>query len=194
MENKNWTDSKTGGTVAMGYSLAMISPLNEAVRIAALASSEAITHGDKISNALVLGLSTLAIEGSSGIVISDLLSSNRAQTIRESIYSSKRGEKLSQSIEEGKGSNLAIEIGTGIMAGTPIAMLAREMRNPKQDRAEKRKYSLLMSLGTSAVVGGLFYGAEEGLGVNATLEIGGGLIGAGIIYSIAKAYINRHQK
>lgn len=196
MENKNtnWTDSRIGGGVAVSYALAMISPLNEIVRVAALATSEEITHGNKISNALVLGLSTLAIEGSSGVVISDLLSSNRAEMIRGRIFNSKKGEKLAQAIDEGKASNLALELGTGLMAGAPIAMLSRELRTPKQNRTEKTKYSLLMSLGTSAVVGSAFYLAEEGLGVNPTLEVGGGLVGIGIIYSAYKAFKNKRIK
>ena len=193
MENKqaNWTDSRIGGGAAMAYSLAMISPINEVIRVAALASSEAITNGNKLSNALVLGLSTLAIEGSSGVVLSDLLSSKRAETIRHSIYSSKRGEKLAKTISEGKGSNLSLEMGTGLLAGTPVAMLARELRNPKQDRNERRKYSLLMSIGTAAVIGSAFYGVEEGIGVNATFEVGGALIGLGVIYSLFKVVKNR---
>ena len=193
MENKqaNWTDSRIGGGAAMAYSLAMISPINEVVRVAALASSEAITNGNKLSNALVLGLSTLAIEGSSGVVLSDLLSSKRAETIRHSIYSSKRGEKLAKAISEGKGSNLSLEMGTGLLAGTPVAMLARELRNPKQDRNERRKYSLLMSIGTAAVIGSAFYGVEEGIGVNGTFEVGGALIGLGVIYSLFKVVKNR---
>jgi len=189
-KKENWTDSKIGGGLAAAYSLAMISPLNEVLRLGMLAASEVITHGDKISNAAVLGLSTLFVEGSSGLVVSDLLSSNRAETIRQAIFTSKRGEKLRESDK----SNLAIELGAGLFAGTPVALLTREFRSPKQSRTERRKYSIAMSLGTAAVVGGLFYGAEEGLGVNATLELGGSIIGAGIIYSVIKAYKNRGSK
>jgi len=189
-KKENWTDSKIGGGLATAYSLAMISPLNEVLRLGMLAASEVITHGDKISNAAVLGLSTLFVEGSSGLVVSDLLSSNRAETIRQAIFTSKRGEKLRESDK----SNLAIELGTGLLAGTPVALLTREFRSPKQNRSERRKYSIAMSLGAAAVVGGLFYGAEEGLGVNTTLELGGSIIGAGIIYSVIKAYKNRGPK
>ena len=190
MKNKeNWTNSRLGGNIAMAYSLAMISPLNEIVRVGMLSASEVLTKGDKLSNAAVLGLSTLLVEGSSGIVVSDLLSSDRAETIRQSIYSSKRGEKLAGSDK----SNIAMEMGAGLVAGTPVALLTREFRSPKQDREQRRRYSLIMSLGTSAVVGGLFYGAEEGLGVNTTLEVGGSLIGAGLVYSVFKAYKNRRK-
>ena len=48
-----------------------------------------------------------------------------------------------------------------------------------------------MSIGTAAVIGSAFYGVEEGIGVNATFEVGGALIGLGVIYSLFKVAKNR---
>lgn len=193
-QNSSWTDSTKLRNLGLGFSVAMISPLNEAVRIGMLAGSEYVFNGNKIANALVVGIGTLAVEGSSGVVTSDLLTSSRANELRDKIFSSSKGKGIKKAIDDGKGSNLAIEIGTGLVAGTPVSLLSRELRNPKQTRSEKRKYALMMSIGTSSVVGSLFYGAEEGLGVNTTLEAGAGLIGLGIVFGGLRAAYKKIRK
>ncbi len=171
---------------------AEVTPINEAVRIAA--GGFAIAKGvDPIGVAFVYGGATAAIEGSAAIVAASWLSSdNSARAID---WFNDKLEKRGIA-PEAKFSRLT-KSAIAFLGGSAIVSAVNKRENPDNTKAEDRKYGLKvagMLSGACAVQG---YFVAQGVEAPSPTTVGGALLAVSSIFGIyqwAKRRVNREEE
>lgn len=167
---------------------AEVSPLNETVRYSLFGASMVYSQSP-LTGALVLGGSTLVIEGAAALASASLISSeNGSRSVK---WINGRLEKVRKS--NAKMGPLA-EAGTALIGGSAVAMAATQLENPDREIQETRKYGLKVSswlAGICAVQGALM---ANGIDTLEPTDLGVGVLSIAGLLAAAKWAKNRPER
>ncbi len=196
-ENQSWLKralhvGKRG--VEAAVIVAEVTPANEAIRVAAFATAQAIS-GDPVTGALAYGGSTFIIEGAAAVAAGDYLATRSKDPIVKDGLMRKAidwtDDKVDRIIPRDGQMSLAAQGATAFLGGSAVLMWAHDRQNPGLTRGEQIRYGLSMSgvmAGICAVQGAL---VAEGISSPSPRSIGIALLGvAGI--PAAASWMKKH--
>jgi hypothetical protein len=151
---------------------AEVTPANEALRFGAFAA--VIADGaPPVVSGLVLGATTLAIEGGAALATADLLRTKTGSKVLEWV-----NRKMSRIIPEDAKMSPLMEAGVAYAGGSAIVLAEKQRENPSRIFGENVRHGLFTAgwlSGTVAVQGTLI---AEGVHTPSPTSIGLGVIGA----------------
>lgn len=187
LDHFNWTSSVVGKLIAATTLAAEISPLNEAVRLAAF--GVALKYGDPVSAALVAGTTTMALEGAAAVVTADMLDTNGG---RKSIAAvNQKLEKIGA--DKVLKTGFFAEAALSLTGGSAVVTLAKHRQNPTRTRKQNRFYGMNSAAGISAVTTGQAFLLGEGINNIPTNQLVLGAIAVGAVIGGAKWLKNKRQ-
>lgn len=155
--------------------LAEVTPFNELSRLGIFGLAEAYSRSP-IVGGLAAGLSTLAIEGISGLATASLLDHPKSTDVINKV--NERGKKLGVPMDR------ELSVGTKtfwtFMGGTPVGMLLEQREDPTRTIEQNRRYSLLTSAWQAGVLGVAGAMASEGINVGLEDPKRGALLAGGL--------------
>ncbi|HEX8182650.1 MAG TPA: hypothetical protein VF575_03545 [Candidatus Saccharimonadales bacterium] len=176
----NWTSNVAGKMVASSILIAEITPLNEAMRLAAFGA--ALKYGDSASAAVIAGASTFAIEGAAAITTADVLDTKSGGGIIDKVnarFRNMTGNKIPKT-------GLMAESVLALTGGSAVVTLAKHVQDPHRSRWLNRKYGLTSAAGISVVTTGQAILAAEGIQHISTTELAAGALAVGTVLGAYK--------
>lgn len=143
----------------------LIPVTNEGARYTAFAAANVISHGNPLVGAVVLGGSTLIVEGAGAIAASNLIT--RPNGVKLSKWLNRR---LQNFLPEDKGfAKPTVDAGIAMTFGTPALMSVEQGRRPERTSIEARRQGLI----TATWLAGVFAveGALTSMGVQSVNSI-----------------------
>jgi hypothetical protein len=185
----NWTSTRLGRLIAAGALACEVTPLNEAIRLAAFGG--ALKYGgDPASAAMVAGAVTMAVESSAAIVTADMLDTDGAKKATEKVNAKLETIGLDGVLK----TNVVTETGVAMFGGSAVLLALKHRQDTRRTRQQNRRYGLVSAAGISLMTTGQALAVGEGIHHPSPMVLGLAAVAIGGAIAGGKAAVNRLKR
>lgn len=140
---------------------ALMSPLNEIVRLGAVAAVYKVTKDPVLSGGITMAGSTFAVETAATVLTADLMSKPSSKRLVDRVNGWLEKRKMSDVAK----TNVVSEAAISYLTGNATLIFLKHRQDPERTRSENIRYGTKFSLGTAAVLGVQGYLTTRGIAV-----------------------------
>lgn len=184
---------KTTGEI--GIVTAEVTPLNEALRVAAAVAAQA-KGLDPIAVGAVYGAATMFIEGAATFAAADLLHREKGQKFSQKFaeLTIKGLGKIGITVSDGLKLSPTTHVGIGLLGGSAPLLMAKNVEDSGRTKEQDRKYGLRASAGMAGACAIQGYLTSKAIEAPDIRTIGTAVLAVGGMFALFKPLKNRIKR